>query len=155
MYKHQVIGARRERSWRSRSSNHIVGLCTLEALDDDERFHDFDDQENWRAEDGKVSDAASNKDLGLKSRCRFWALEEVAAALQQASPKHEFYTRDPKDGAKILVEIQGRWIKTKGDGKHPGNLHSLESSLVPCSRANCSLIPPMARPVFRADGPDC
>lgn len=293
MYKHQVIGIRQEESWHSRQSEHIVGICTLEALDQDGRFINFDPAADWIAEDGEVqvSGTYQSKDSDLKLRCRHWTREDVIRAMREFTPRHEFYTRDehddkipvysylgttdlltlapdvreikvyrggkhtlytlgpkseevrfrpgkkgplyirgandlftvtpdrrknheikvytggkrfalytrdprsreetdfrptqetplyvrdskpwtrryvvPKGGFLLCLDDQGNlhevecrggdihWIKTSGDRKHPGNLHWLSPTPIPCPRANCAIIPDDAGAVFRADGPDC
>ena len=99
MYKHEVIGIRREDSWRSRESEHIVGMCTLEAVDADGRFENFDPKEDWRAVDGQlVLEQGTKSHASLTPVCRYWSLEEVLEAMRRATPRHEFYTREPKKG---------------------------------------------------------
>ena len=96
MYKHQVIGTRRAKSWRSRHSEHIVGVCTLEAINENGQFASFDKSEDWEAENGEVK-VNGSPHPELTPRCRYWALEEVVEAMQCFVPRHEFYTLDPKD----------------------------------------------------------
>jgi hypothetical protein len=98
MYKHQVIGTRRAKSWRSRHSEHIVGVCTLEALDAAGRFASFAPDDHWKVLNGAVYVNNSTKPKeGLTPRCRYWSLEEVVGAMQCSVPRHEFYTLDPRD----------------------------------------------------------
>lgn len=103
MYKHQVVGIRRENSWRSRESEHIVGMCTLEAVDGSGRFENFDPNEEWRAIDGKVRvEPDGGNHHGLSAVCRYWSLEEALEAMRRSTPRHEFYTREPKRGRRKI-----------------------------------------------------
>lgn len=160
MYKHQVIGIRRARSWRSRKSEHIVGICTMEAVCGSDRFKDFTPTKDWQAAGcaagaGKTAPPKSAPSL----RCRYWSLEEVVDAIAGPAPQHEFYTRHPGTQAKISVfSFQGqdrRWIKTAGDSKNPGNLQNLPATVVPCPMHGCPVIPLCAGSISRGDVPDC
>lgn len=159
MYKHQVIGTRRAKSWRSRRSKHIVGVCTLEALDSDGRFVNFGPNEDWEANNGAIEVGKSvNPELTLK--CRYWSLEEVTEAMKKSTPKHEFYTRDPSNRDKKITVysfegVGNRWIKTVGDAHDPGNLHWQEPTQVPCPLENCPVIPSGSAPASRGGAPDC
>lgn len=158
MYQHQVIGVRRERSFRSRKSNHIVGVCTLEVLDGDGRFHDFDRNDDWTVESGRVvMDGAILPEL--RPRCRYWALEEVVRALKPSgSPEHRFFTRHPSNGGMATVFTGSGWISTRGNKTSGDNLHrmSCHPGLIACDTLNrCPVIPEAAQPVVRGHGPDC
>ena len=103
MFKHQVIGIRRGDTWHSRESEHIVGLCTMEAVDADGRFRNFDAGEDWRVVRGNVVTEPGGKPFdGLTPACRFWSLDDVLAAMQRSTPRHEFYTREPKKGQRKI-----------------------------------------------------
>lgn len=163
MFKHQVVGTRRERSFRSRDSRHIVGVCTLEAVDGQGRFHDFDRQADWWVERGEVTtkEPAAQGHAPLLARCRPWALEEVVRALAEKAPDgkplHEFYTRHPTSNRKVKV-FGRRWITTRGNGAREDNLHALPEApdLIACDLLNrCRAIPRAAEPVFRGHGADC
>jgi len=106
MYKHQVIGVRRAQSWRSRQSEHIVGICTLEAVNRYDQFAKFKSHEDWQAVGGKIQVTSSSKKPSkrkLTAKCRYWSLEEVVDAMRRSSPQHEFYTRDPVSLIKTSV----------------------------------------------------
>lgn len=158
MHQHQVVGVRRERSFRSRKSDHIVGVCTLEVLDGDGRFHDFDRDDDWTVENGRVVvDGAILPQL--QPRCRYWALEEVVGALAPGtSPSHRFFTRHPGNGGKATVFSRAGWISTRGNKTPADNLHSMRChpGLIACDVVNrCPAIPESAQPVVRGHGPDC
>lgn len=164
MYKHQVIGVRRERSWRSRNSEHIVGVCTLEALDGDGQFHDFAPLQEWNALGGQVEMFGAVQPH-LDARCRYWSLEEVIRALQMTTPQgvpmHEFTTWDRATGSRAKVfryTSQGRaWIST-GGSVPATHLHAQRShpELVVCDVLNrCPVVPTEAQPISRGHAPDC
>lgn len=115
MYKHQVIGTRRAKSGKS---NHILGICTLEAMDQEHRFASFDESEEWKAIEGGVGVSESKGPLtpkpGLTATCRYWRLEEVVEAMKCPEPKHQFYTIHPQTRSKTLVHsYRGRKLYTK------------------------------------------
>jgi len=172
MYKHQVISVHHERSYRSRKSDHIVGLCALEAFDAGGRFHDFGAAEDWRVENGKVVKGGVVCDAPV-ARCRYWALEEVVCALKarddDGDKVHEFYTRHPKTGRRVkLLATAARgepkpvpdckhWITTHGDDTSLDDLNAQPErpELIACDVVNrCPVIPQSAQPVHRAHGPD-
>ncbi len=159
MYKHQVIGTRRAKSWRSRRSKHIVGVCTLEALDENGRVVNFARNEDWVVNKGAI-EVGSKVKSGLTPKCRYWSLEEVIEAMSGDTPKHEFYTRD-SGGQNKKITVYGfqgagnRWIKTVGDSRKSGNLHWQEPTRVPCPLENCPVIPSGTAPVSRGGPPDC
>jgi len=107
MYKHQVIGARRAESWRSRQSEHIVGVCTLEAIGQNGRFVALAPKEDWQAVAGEVM-VNGSKAPELTPKCRYWSLEEVVEAMSSPAPAHEFYTRHPKLGKTSVYSFKGR-----------------------------------------------
>lgn len=172
MYKHQVVSIHRERSYRSRESDHIVGLCTLEAMDAGGRFHDFARGDDWRVEHGRVvTDGAAGSTP--VARCRYWALEEVLCALKTVDAKgkkiHEFYTRHPKTGRRVKVvataargqgksaDVCNYWVTTPGNRSALDNLHAQPArpELIACDTVNrCPVIPETAQPVYRAHGAD-
>ena len=175
MFLHQVVGIRRERSFRSRKSRHIVGVCTLEALDPDGRFHDFAPDEGWTVEQGRV--VTTSQPAPQVPRCRSWALEEVVCALAEkdeiGKPVHEFYTRHPVTGKRVKVFARRRqpaptlhgdcapcpsWITTRGNQSHRDDLYALPEApeLIACDVVNrCPVIPLVAEPVYRGHGADC
>jgi len=121
MYKHMVVGVRREPSWRSDDSEHIVGICTLDAVDEDGRFADLDPRARWKVTNGKIEvvqpePQAGNGAAGTFSlRCRHWALEEVVGALAQRDAKgrrrHEFYTVEPREDG----DLPGSWEEASAE----------------------------------------
>ncbi|HMB51729.1 MAG TPA: hypothetical protein VKU40_00345 [Thermoanaerobaculia bacterium] len=172
MFKHEVISVHREKSFRSRKSEHIVGLCALEAFDAKGHFHDFAADEDWRVENGKVVKGKVICDTPV-ARCRYWVLEEVVCALldrdDDDNKVHEFYTRHPKTKDKVqLIPVAARgtkkpvpdckhWIKTHGDDTSLDDLHAQPErpELIACDVVNrCPVVPQSAQPVHRAHGPD-